>query len=197
MKQEIDYIEYFMANEKKQKRLTFIVAALFTVFAIVLIVLMLKIQSKNRLISSQEVIISKLELRHKVDSIKNLVKEVEVTKQNVSTLEREIPKESGSVVQKASTPYTVYIQYMPDYKSASDEIRNVLVNAKYTTPSPENMKTQKFGSSIRYFKPEAQEEAEKIARLCEQATQRPFAVQYVALKVSKKQIEVWIGEDKK
>jgi hypothetical protein len=201
MEKESDYIEYFIANEKKQKRLTIIVAVLFSLLSFAIIAL-----SIDNIRKAKNLTITKAQrdslngIVHMQDSIIQLKNRESKLRQDSSTVARIlstaiIPSLKNNLSSKQ--PFTIYIQYMHAYKSIIDSLSAHLSKKHYIVPQAEEIENQTFNPSIRYFDSAAKDEANRVAIISEQLSGLKFDIQYVNIKVSKRQIEIWVGNNRR
>ncbi|MBW4362052.1 hypothetical protein [Flavobacterium taihuense] len=201
MKKETDLLEYFIENEKKQKKITLVAAIFFSLFAIVIISLGLYAHNQNKIIKSNEENISKLNTSLN-EANKKLNLAVSKLKQDSLSLNRtakyfkkeelEHPETSNNIPLNTNE-YTLYIQYMDGYLKQSHQLKEVFSEKKYTIAKEQNMKII-FKSSVRYFYPNDKEKAIKVAEIAEQTIGMKFKVQYMNLISPKNQLEIWVGK---
>jgi flagellar biosynthesis/type III secretory pathway chaperone len=103
-----------------------------------------------------------------------------------------IPSNIEKMVEKVGK-YTIYIQYSPDYEADAKKLRQWWQN-DYVCPRPELIADRTFAASVKYFHPEDEEEARKVAKATEGKIGMPILVTYVSMKSPQKQLELWIGK---
>lgn len=224
MKNEKDVLEYFIENERKQKRTTLIVSILFSFFAITIIVLginaynqkeiinlkngeildlkgaialkdsLLKLKDKNQ-IRFQDSVTSVRNFKIYKDSISNVMDDNYNYSHNNNIDEITLDTTyTKSDYPKKEVIYTIYIQFMKGLNTEAQRTRTFLSNKKYKVPETELIKREKFTSSVRYFYPADKEKATEIAILAQKASKIKFNVEYTKSRAPKNQIEIWIGE---
>lgn len=224
MKNEKDVLEYFIENERKQKRTTLIVSILFSFFAITIIVLGINAYNQKEIINLQNGEIldlkgaialkdSLLKLKDENDkyykdslSNKRIIKN-EYYKDSISdnqyieynnnyqpTNSIAVDTSNNKDYPNKEVKYTIYIQYMDGLYLKAKKIRTFLNKKNYKVPETDLIIREKFSSSVRYFYPTDNQKATEIARLAEIATNTKYKVQYTKIKAPKNQIEIWIGK---
>lgn len=201
MKKETDLLEYFIENENKQKKITLVAAIFFSLFAIIIIGLGLYAHNQNKIIKSNEESISKLNTSLN-EANKKLNLAVSKLKQDSLSLNRtakyfkkeelEHPEASSNIPQNGNE-YALYIQYMDGYLKQSQQLKEVFSEQKYIIAKEQNMKIT-FKSSVRYFYPNDEQKAIKVAEIAEQTIGMKFKVQYMNLISPKNQLEIWVGK---
>jgi hypothetical protein len=89
--------------------------------------------------------------------------------------------------------YTIYIQYAADFEKDAYTLRRWWTN-DYVCPKPELISNRSFAASVKYFHPEDEAEAKKVAAAVENKIGLPISVTSANMKSPKRQLELWIGK---
>lgn len=214
MKENIDYIKYFVDNEKKQKRITFSIAIIFTILASVIVGLAIHSMKQKKEIESLNEKIQQNSQTLVIGSLQNSRAAKEVSTQNhellsiVHDLEKEgqintnikskieYVKNQQKELEDAKRQFMIYIQYAPGSVvtagTLADGLRTKAGNT-YKIPKTQEISSFKFSRGVRYFNKTDAEEAYKIANWATESTGRYYDTTYTTLNASKGQIEIWIS----
>lgn len=197
MNKHEDKIEHLIANEARQKRLAVVAAGLFTLGAIAIIVLSIRmtvLQQENRTL-----VVDKMQLQREnklKDSIIGLQAALFRRFQDSVTQKRLMAiRDRAGAARGNKGRYTLYIQYAGDSKACLQQLQDTLSKEPvYKVPPAERITGQEFTSSVRYFDTQDEAAARRLAALAGAQCGMAFAVQHVLLKAPAQQLEIWIGK---
>ena len=203
-----DLLQKFIDNEKKSKTWTILSVVVFVILGGIIIYQSSRIkENEKRLVKNEELLSFALD---SANSLNNTLEGQKISLENSTSRIVVLERERDSLLAKinaTSIPPVpvikniVYIQYMDNYRRASDSILLLLKRNRYNAPGAENIKKGSFSSSVRYFNDSDKQAAERLAALINTNIARyrknNIRILKTNLSVAKGQLEVWLGEYKR
>src|SRR5688572_2406235 len=151
-----DLLQKFIDNEKKSKTWTILSVVVFVILGGIIIYQSSRIkENEKRLVKNEELLSFALD---SANSLNNTLEGQKISLENstsrIVVLERErdslLAKINATAIPVPVVKNIVYIQYMDNYRRASDSILLLLKRNRYNAPGAENIKKGSFSSSVRY-----------------------------------------------
>lgn len=207
---QTDLLQKFIDNEKKSKTWTLISVLVFIILTGIIISQSFKLKKQSIALEnySDTLYTSLLKADSLVkdnelnkESLENATKTTETLQRKFDSLLATVspqPNTDTAAIRKAK--YTVYVQYIADYRDISKLVLTSLRRNNYNVPAGELMSRETFPSSVKYFNEADRQEAQRIASIINNTVDKfsrtPIRIIKNNTKVPTGQLEVWLGEIK-